>query len=260
MCAKFRPDWNLHTRAIVIFAKCMKWWRKKNKKTRKAKKFLQKFADSYLRKDLRNLSQIWNMVFPLQKLTPLYIWYHLDNVSQSYRYVFTVPVNILTLFARTPLSWATWRMHNIYCVLIVIKMQYSYSDKRCHYSISGLLTSMCLWGYYHWSCTNCYLEVLESSVFHHSDMKEKLSNEYRHTVCKMLHSSLTGKSIIRATNSCAITKIIYSAGIVNCTQQELHQLDRKICKLPSLHGVFYCSSDVYRSYLYIYIYFLPLGW
>ena len=33
-----------------------------------------------------------------------------------------------------------------------------------------------------------YLGVLESAVFHHSDMKEKLSNEYRRRVRKLLHS------------------------------------------------------------------------
>ena len=42
----------------------------------------------------------------------------------------------------------------------------------------------------------CYLGVLESSVIHHSNMKEKLSDEYRHRVRKLLCSHLTGKNVI----------------------------------------------------------------
>ena len=71
----------------------------------------------------------------------------------------------------------------------------------------------------------CYLGVLESSVLHHGDMKEKLSDEYRRRVRKLLHSYLTGKNVIQAINSCAIPIIRYSAGIVDWTRQELQQLD-----------------------------------
>ena len=49
-----------------------------------------------------------------------------------------------------------------------------------------------------------YLGVLESAVFHHSDMKEKLSDEYRRRIRKLLCSYLTGRNVIYAINSCAI--------------------------------------------------------
>ena len=62
-----------------------------------------------------------------------------------------------------------------------------------------------------------YLGVLESSAVHHSDMKEKLSDEYRHRVRKLLRSHLTGKNAIQAINSCAIPIMRYSAGIVDWT-------------------------------------------
>ena len=61
----------------------------------------------------------------------------------------------------------------------------------------------------------CYLGVLESAVFHHSDMKEKLSNEYRRRVRKLLRSYLTGSNVIHAINSCAIPILRYSAGIID---------------------------------------------
>ena len=96
---------------------------------------------------------------------------------------------------------------------------------------------------------NRYLGVLESAVFHHSDMKEKLFDEYRHRICKLLRSHLTGSNVIHAINSCAIPILQYSAGIIDWTLEELQQLDRGTCKLLSLHGTFYCISDVDRLYV-----------
>jgi len=75
--------------------------------------------------------------------------------------------------------------------------------------------------------------VLESSVFHHGDMKQKLSDEYRLRVRKLLCSYLTGKNIIQAINSCANPIIRFSAGIIDWTQQELQQLDRGTRKFLS---------------------------
>ena len=63
-----------------------------------------------------------------------------------------------------------------------------------------------------------YLGVLESSLFHLTDMKEKICHEYRHRFHKLLRSSLTGKNIIQAINSCAVPIIRYSAAIVDWTQ------------------------------------------
>ena len=50
-----------------------------------------------------------------------------------------------------------------------------------------------------------YLRVLESAVLHHSDMKEKLSDEHRCRIRKLLCSHLTGSNAIHAINSCAIS-------------------------------------------------------
>ena len=49
-----------------------------------------------------------------------------------------------------------------------------------------------------------YLGVLESAVFHHGNMKEKLSDEYRCRIRKLLRLHLTGSNVIHAINSCAI--------------------------------------------------------
>ena len=97
--------------------------------------------------------------------------------------------------------------------------------------------------------TYCYLGILESAVFHHSDMKDKLSVEYRRRVRKFLRSYLTGGNVIHAINSCAIPILRYSAGIISWTVEELRQLDRGTRKLLSLHGAFYRTSDVDRLYI-----------
>ena len=94
-----------------------------------------------------------------------------------------------------------------------------------------------------------YLGVLESAVFHHSDMKEKLSNEYRRRVRKLLRSYLTGSNVIHAINSCAIPILRYSAGIIDWTLEDLQRLDQGTRKLLSLHGTFYRTSDVDRLYV-----------
>ena len=89
----------------------------------------------------------------------------------------------------------------------------------------------------------CYMGVLESAVFHHNDMKENLPGEYRCRIRKLLCSHLTGSNVIHAINSCTIPILRYS-GIVAWTLEEFRQLDRGTCKLLSLHGTFYRTSDV----------------
>ena len=108
---------------------------------------------------------------------------------------------------------------------------------------NGIIASLAPTSAYH------YLGVLESAVFHHSDMIEKLSNEYRRRVRKLLCSYLTGSNVIHAINSCAIPILRYSAGIIDWTLEELQQLDRGTRKLLSLHGTFYRTSDVDRLYV-----------
>ena len=79
---------------------------------KKMKKFLQKFADTYLRNGLRDLIQIWNVhglpfvetnstvnLVPFgEDITELWICENHDYVVP--------PVNILTLFVHAPFSWA----------------------------------------------------------------------------------------------------------------------------------------------------------
>ena len=63
---------------------------------------------------------------------------------------------------------------------------------------------------------------------------------------KVLKSKLNGGNTIRAINSWAVPVIRYTAGIVEWTQAELNDLDRKTRKLMTAN---HAQSDVDRLYL-----------
>ena len=52
---------------------------------------------------------------------------------------------------------------------------------------------------------------------------------------KILKSKLNGGNIIKAINSWAVPVVRYTAGIMDWTQAELEDLDRKTRKLMSAH-------------------------
>ena len=62
---------------------------------------------------------------------------------------------------------------------------------------------------------------------------------------------MNGGNIIKAINSWAVPVVRYTAGIIDLTQTELEDLDRKIRKLMSAHHALYPQSDVDRLYLSI---------
>ena len=76
---------------------------------------------------------------------------------------------------------------------------------------NGTIASLAPTSAYH------YFGVLEFTVFHHSNIKDKLSDKYRRRICKLLYSHLTRINVIHAINSCAIPIFRYSAGIINWT-------------------------------------------
>ena len=60
---------------------------------------------------------------------------------------------------------------------------------------------------------------------------------------------MNGGNIIKAINSWAVLVVRYTAGIIDWTQAELEDLDRKTRKLMSAHHVLHPLSDVDRLYL-----------
>ena len=66
---------------------------------------------------------------------------------------------------------------------------------------------------------------------------------------KVLKSKLYGGNSIRAINSWAVPVIRYTVGIVDWTQAELEDLDRKTRKLMTANHALHPQSDVDRLYL-----------
>ena len=92
-----------------------------------------------------------------------------------------------------------------------------------------------------------YLSILQAD-----DIKQvikKTLSEYNKRVRKILKSKLNSGKIIKTINSWAVPVVKYTAGIIDWTQAELEDLDRKTRKLMSAHHALHPQSDVDRLYL-----------
>ena len=94
-----------------------------------------------------------------------------------------------------------------------------------------------------------YLGVLEADDLKHAAMKEVICKEYFRRIRKILKSKLNGGNVVNAMNSRAVSIIRYSAGIVECTKDELRKLDRKTRRLLTINRAFHPQADVDRLYL-----------
>ena len=94
-----------------------------------------------------------------------------------------------------------------------------------------------------------YLRILQANNIKHVLVKKKAASEYTKRVRKVLKSKLNGANTIRAINSWAVPVIRYTAGIVDWTQAELEDLDRKTRKLMTANHALHPQSDVDRLYL-----------
>ena len=94
-----------------------------------------------------------------------------------------------------------------------------------------------------------YLDILQADDIKHKQVKKKILSEYNKRVRKILKSKLNGGNIIKAINSWAAPVVRYTAGIIDWTQTELEDLNRKTRKLMSAHYALHPQSDVDRLYL-----------
>ena len=88
-----------------------------------------------------------------------------------------------------------------------------------------------------------YLGILQADDIKHKQVKKKTLSEYNKRVRKILKSKLNGGNIIKAINSWAVPVVRYTAGIIDWTQTELEDLDRKTRKLMSAHHALHPQSD-----------------
>ena len=94
-----------------------------------------------------------------------------------------------------------------------------------------------------------YLGILQADQIKQKKMKEKVGNEYKRRVRKLLETKLNGQNIINAINTRAIPLLRYSAAFLGWTKEEIQQLDRKTRKLLTMHGVLHPKSNVDRLYI-----------
>ena len=66
-------------------------------------------------------------------------------------------------------------------------------------------------------------------------MKEKIKREYLWRVRKVAQSKLNGGNLILAINTWAVSLIRYAGGIIEWTEQELKELDRRTRKLLTMN-------------------------
>ena len=79
-------------------------------------------------------------------------------------------------------------------------------------------------------------------------MKEKIENEYKRRVRKILETKLSGENVIKAINTWAIV-LLNSAAFLDWTKEEKQQLDRRTRKLLTIHKGLHPKSNVGRLYI-----------
>ena len=94
-----------------------------------------------------------------------------------------------------------------------------------------------------------YLGVIEAEDILHTKMKNVVRKEYYRRIRKITESKLNGGNVISAMNTWAVSLKRYGAGIINCTKEDLMQIDRKTRKIMNLNRMLHSRSNVGRIYL-----------
>ena len=94
-----------------------------------------------------------------------------------------------------------------------------------------------------------YLGVLQECNVLHTEMKEKVKNEYLRRVKAVARSKLYSRNLFTAINSYAVSVVRYSAGILDWQEKELKDIDIKTRKILTMNGVFHKKGNVNRLYL-----------
>jgi len=75
-------------------------------------------------------------------------------------------------------------------------------------------------------------------------MKDKVKTEYLRWVRRVLQSKLNGGNTIGAINTCAVSLVRYTAGIINWRKDELEAMDRKTRKMMTICNSLHPRPDV----------------
>ena len=94
-----------------------------------------------------------------------------------------------------------------------------------------------------------YLGIIELDKIKETEMKEKITKEYKRRQRLILKSKLNGRNKVTAINTWAVAIFRYGAGIIQWKASELEDLDRKSRKTMTRYGRLYPKSDVDRLYV-----------
>lgn len=94
-----------------------------------------------------------------------------------------------------------------------------------------------------------YLGIEEAENVDQTEMKQKLTQEYKKRVRAILRTELNGKNKIHAIGSLATPVLQYSFGIINWKIEEVRELDRKTRKLLTTYKQHSPLADIHRLYV-----------
>ena len=94
-----------------------------------------------------------------------------------------------------------------------------------------------------------YLDVQESCTIKTSEMKERVSREYKRRVRKVLGTKSNGQNIIKAVTTWTVSGVRYSAPILDWKKQEVQELDRRTRKLLTMHKALHPKRNGGRLYI-----------
>ena len=94
-----------------------------------------------------------------------------------------------------------------------------------------------------------YLGVLEGACIMTKEMKTLVRKEYLRRVKLVAGSRLYAGCLMKAVNIWAVSVVRYTAGVLEWTQMELDELDKKTRKILSMNGAFHMGSDIDRLYM-----------
>ena len=94
-----------------------------------------------------------------------------------------------------------------------------------------------------------YLGIIELDKIKETEMREKITKEYKRRERLILKSKLNGRNKVTAINTWAVAIFRYGAGIIQWKGSELKDLDRKSRKTMTMYGRLYPKSEVDRLYV-----------
>ena len=94
-----------------------------------------------------------------------------------------------------------------------------------------------------------YLGIIELDKIKETEMKEKITKEYKRRQRLILKSKLNERNKVTAINTWAVAIFRYGAEIIQWKASELKDLDRKSRKAMTMYGGLHTKSDVDRLYV-----------